>query len=156
MTAGQAVIRFYRPVDPWGELSNFAPYPLAMEGLVWPTSEHWFQAQKFPGSPHAERIRQAATPMDAAHLGRDRSQRMRPDWHTVRDQVMKQALVAKFSQHQHCRDVLLSTADAWLIEHTRNDSYWGDGGHGRGQNRLGLLLMEVRAELRAQDVSDVR
>lgn len=42
----------------------------------------------------------------------------------------------------------ISTGDAELIEHTKNDSYWGDGGDGTGKNRLGQLLMELRAELR--------
>jgi len=42
-------IRFYRPGDEFGELSNFAAYPVTLYGKVWPTSEHYFQAQKFGG-----------------------------------------------------------------------------------------------------------
>jgi predicted NAD-dependent protein-ADP-ribosyltransferase YbiA (DUF1768 family) len=38
-----------------------------------------------------------------------------------------------------------------LVEHTARDSYWGDGGDGSGRNRLGHLLMQLRAELRAQE-----
>ncbi|MFC2585604.1 MAG: NADAR domain-containing protein, partial [Corynebacterium matruchotii] len=44
---------------------------------------------------------------------------------------------------------LLSTGDAYLIEHTKNDSYWADGGDGSGKNRLGEVLMAVRDSLRA-------
>jgi hypothetical protein len=46
--------------------------------------------------------------------------------------------------------LLLGTGEAVLVEHTANDSYWGDGGDGSGKNRLGALLMQVRAELRSE------
>lgn len=57
---------------------------------------------------------------------------------------MKEALTAKFSQYESLKELLLSTNDSILIEHTNNDSYWGDGGNGTGKNMLGKLLMEVR------------
>ena len=40
-------IYFYREYDPYGEFSNFAKYPITIDGVVWPTSEHYFQAMKF-------------------------------------------------------------------------------------------------------------
>jgi predicted NAD-dependent protein-ADP-ribosyltransferase YbiA (DUF1768 family) len=46
------------------------------------------------------------------------------------------------------RSLLLQTGDAEIIEHTKNDKYWGDGGNGSGKNRLGELLMELRTKLR--------
>jgi ribA/ribD-fused uncharacterized protein len=61
---------------------------------------------------------------------------------------MRDAVLAKFSQHADLKEILLSTADAKLVEHTFNDSYWGDGGDGSGQNKLGQILMSVREELR--------
>jgi hypothetical protein len=61
---------------------------------------------------------------------------------------MRAALQAKFAQHPGLRSFLLQTGDAELIEHTKNDSYWADGGDGTGKNRLGQLLMELRTELR--------
>jgi ribA/ribD-fused uncharacterized protein len=63
---------------------------------------------------------------------------------------MRKAVLAKFTQHEDLRAILLGTGDAVLIEHTEKDSYWGDGGDGSGQNRLGHILMSVRAELRRQ------
>jgi ribA/ribD-fused uncharacterized protein len=141
------VIRFYRPTDPWGELSNFYPSPMTIDALTWATSEHYFQAAKFPGAPQAERVRLAATPAEAKVLGSDRTAPLRRDWTAVRDAVMRTALTAKFTQHDDLRTLLLGTGDAVLVEHTERDSYWGDGGDGSGVNRLGLLLMEVRAEL---------
>ncbi len=63
---------------------------------------------------------------------------------------MLDALRAKFTQHEELRELLLGTGDAGLVEHTANDSYWGDGGDGSGKNRLGVLLMQVRCEVRAE------
>jgi len=65
-------------------------------------------------------------------------------WLAVRDNVMKEALIAKFSQDSGLKALLLSTRGKTLVEHTTNDNYWGDNGDGTGVNRLGQLLMEVR------------
>lgn len=140
-------ILFYRQDEPYGEFSNFSPHPFKLNGRVWPTSEHYFQAQKFAGTEHEETVRNAKTPSMAAKLGRSRSLPLRADWETVKDNVMRTALRAKFEQHPKLKSLLLSTGDVELIEHTRNDSYWADGGDGTGKNRLGTLLMELRAEL---------
>ena len=64
---------------------------------------------------------------------------------------MREALQAKFTQHPALRELLLRTAHRRLIEHTRNDRYWGDGGDGTGRNRLGALLMELRTTLASED-----
>ncbi len=141
------VIKFYSQNDKFGEFSNFAAYPIVLKKKKWPTSEHYFQAQKFENREHQEQIRKANSPMIAARLGRDRKKKLRKDWESVKDNIMYEAVLAKFTQYQVLKELLLSTDDAMLIEHTSNDSYWGDGGHGRGRNMLGQLLMRVRSEL---------
>lgn len=143
-------IRFYRTSDAFGEFSNFAAFPIRMGKRTYPTSEHYFQAQKFAGTDeeHAEAIRTTASPMIAARMGRDRNRKLRPDWESVKDFVMRDAVLAKFQQHEQLGQLLLSTGDATLIEHTANDAYWGDGGDGSGNNMLGRILMEVREQLR--------
>lgn len=60
---------------------------------------------------------------------------------------MREVVRAKFEQHPALLGLLLSTGDAEIVEHTRNDAYWGDGGDGSGLNMLGRILMEVRQEL---------
>ena len=65
------------------------------------------------------------------------------------------ALRAKFSQHDHLRQLLVSTGSSVLVEHTADDRYWGDGLDGSGLNQLGVLLMLVRDELRNQQVPEV-
>jgi hypothetical protein len=141
-------IRFYRVNEPSGEFSNFAPCPFESKGKRWPTSEHFFQAQKFAGTEHEEAIRLAASPMIAARMGRNRKLPLRRDWEAVKEDVMREALRAKFARYPALRELLLSTGDAELIESTANDRYWGDGGDGTGRNRLGVLLVELRTELR--------
>lgn len=149
----QNVINFYLTRDPFGEFSNFAVFPIRLKDQEWPTAEHYFQAQKFADTPHEEAVRLASSPMAAAKMGRDRSRPLRTDWESVKDQIMREAVLAKFEQHPKLRGLLLSTGNAEIVEHTKNDSYWGDGGDGSGQNMLGRILMEVRDLLRTSQLS---
>lgn len=142
------VIRFYSVADEYGEFSNFAEHPITLKNKLWPTSEHYFQAQKFTDKAEQEEIRRANSPMQAARMGRDRKRKLRRDWESAKVNVMREAVLAKFSQHEELRKLLLSTADATLVEHTEKDDYWGDGGDGSGKNMLGRILMDVREKLR--------
>ncbi|MBV1857251.1 MAG: NADAR family protein [Nannocystaceae bacterium] len=141
-------IEFYRSQDEYGEFTNFSRHPIELDGQIWPTTEHYFQAMKFADTALQERIQRASGPGEAARMGR-RFPGLRADWETQKEAVMMNALRAKFTQHNRCRRMLLGTRDAELVEHTRNDFYWGDGGDGTGRNRLGVLLMRLRDELGA-------
>ena len=120
-------IKFYKVNDDCGFMSNFAPYPFSDGSKIWPTSEHYFQAQKFLVPEIQEKIRQIASPMDAALEGRNRQNPLRSDWEEIKDGVMLQALRMKFSQNPEIAKELLATIDAIIIEHTQNDAYWADG-----------------------------
>lgn len=141
-------IRFYRTADEFGCFSNFAPYPIELDGRIWPTSEHYFQAQKFDDSEYQEKIRSTKSAMIAARLGRSRKVPIKTDWNQIKDDVMRKAVRAKFMQHSEIGKQLVETGDALIIEHTRNDRYWGDGGDGTGKNMLGIILMEIREDLK--------
>jgi len=141
-------IYFYGLRDKYGCFSNFSPHGFELDGFYWPTSEHYFQAQKFPGTPHLDQIRQVKTPRDAAKMGRDRKRPLRPDWNQVKDEIMRQGVLKKFETHSDIREVLLSTGDELIVENSPVDYYWGCGADGSGKNMLGLILMEVRASLR--------
>jgi ribA/ribD-fused uncharacterized protein len=140
-------INFYGTGDPYFEFSNFARFAVTLDGKTWPTSEHYFQAQKFLDESLQEEVRLAKTPRIAANLGRDRSRPLRPDWEHVKDDIMRKVVRAKFTQHEELTKLLLDTGDALIVEHTDRDSYWGDGGDGSGRNMLGRILMEIRDEL---------
>lgn len=143
------VINFYSPSDDFGCFSNFSRHAVFLKGRRWPTSEHYFQAQKFEDLKTQAAVGNAKTPKIAANIGRDRKNPLRRDWESVKVQVMTDVVRAKFTQHEDLRETLLSTGDAKLVEHTVNDSYWGDGGDGSGKNMLGIVLMRVREELRS-------
>ena len=146
-----AVINFYSTTGDYGCFSNFSKHPIHLNGKRWPTTEHYFQAQKFQGTEHEEAVRLCKTARDAANMGRSRKLPLRRDWEGVKDQVMLEAVRAKFTQHDDLKATLLGTGDAKLVEHTAKDSYWGDGGDGSGKNRLGHILMKVREELRSAE-----
>ena len=142
-------IKFYRERDePYGSFSNFSKHSFKMDGVPWQTVEHYFQAMKFPGTPHEEAIRVSSAPMTAKQMGNDQARPLRPDWQAVKDDVMRRAVRAKFQQNPDIRAVLLGTGDEELIEDAPNDEYWGCGAEGMGKNMLGKVLMEVRGELR--------
>ena len=145
-------IQFYSQTDEYAELSNFAPFGFEEDGVYWPTVEHYFQAQKFPlpeGVVQRERIRRAPSPKQAKSLGRARTPAIRADWDDVRDDVMRHALRRKFERPE-LRERLLATGQSPLIESSPFDFYWGAGRDGSGENRLGALLMELRAKLRRE------
>ena len=129
-------------------MSNYSRHPVTIRGKEWPTTEHFFQvrdpdaprliqgvfsfdlrdrlqAMKFEGTDMEETIRRKPEPAVAKKLGQ--SPGLRADWDQVRDAIMKEAVLAKFTQHQDLQLRLLKTGDALLVEHTKNDAYWGDG-----------------------------
>jgi ribA/ribD-fused uncharacterized protein len=139
-------IQFYSTKGLYGCFSNFSPYSIELGGKTWPTSEHYFQAMKFAGTPDEDEVRLAKSPMVAARMGRSRKRPLRKDWESVKDSIMYEAVAAKFTQYANLREILLATGDAKIVEHTKNDNYWGDG-DGSGKNMLGHILMKIRNTL---------
>ena len=142
-------IYFYSHHDPvYGCFSNFSPHDIIDDNsVIYPTSEHYFQAHKFTDYYYFNRVLEAKTPNKAAILGRNKNYPLRPDWEAVKNSVMYKALELKFTQHPDISAVLLGTGDAVLIENTTNDYIWGCGTNKTGENRLGILLMELRKNL---------
>jgi N-glycosidase YbiA len=146
-------IYFYSDREaPYGCFSNFSKHGFMLDELYWSTSEHYFQAQKFIGTPHLEKIRQLKMPKDAANMGRDRKLPLRSDWEQVKDDVMRKAVLQKFQTHADIREILLGTGDQLIVENAPGDYYWGCGKDGSGKNKLGLILMEVREMLQVTEV----
>lgn len=139
---------FYSNRDPqYGCFSNFSNHSFQLDNLNWPTSEHYFQAQKFVDTEHYIKVQKAKSPSIAAKLGRDRSLPLRKDWEEVKEDAMYEAIKAKFNQNKDIKDVLLSTGNQELVEDSPTDYYWGVGADRTGRNRLGVLLMRLRDEL---------
>jgi ribA/ribD-fused uncharacterized protein len=144
-------IRFYLKRDPYGCFSNFASYPVEIDRKIWKTSEHYYQAQRFAGTEYEEVIREIKTPFQAKEVAKSGIYQRRSDWFDVKFDIMMKAVTAKFNQHNELREILVSTGNAILKEHTELDHYWADGGDGSGRSRLGEALMIVRSSFSEYD-----
>lgn len=144
-------------------LSNFYPTPIRYpvddpDAPVYRTLEHAFQAAKSVDPDERARVRAVPSPGVAKGIGRHIGSR-RPDWSSVRLEVMRELLRAKFSE-ESLRSRLLETGDAELIEgNLWHDHFWGScrcprHAGTRGLNLLGRLLMEIRGELAGKPVAD--
>lgn len=145
---GVGVVKFSRTEPQYKEFSPYYPVKLTIDGKIWPTAEHYFQAMKFPDNPeYQELIRAAKTPAQAKKLGKTEAIPIRNDWHMYREQVMADVLHHKFAVPK-LRDVLLGTGDNVILYTSLSDNFWGLGKKGTGQNKLGELLMQTRTDLR--------
>ena len=141
-------IHFYSKSPEYSWLSNFSEHGFKLDGVHWPSVEHFYQAQKYAGTEAAERIRQADSPLKAKKAGQDQSLTPRPDWDEIKEDVMRRTVRAKFEQNHRLRELLLDTGDEELIHESRSDLFWGRNQDGIGDNRLGAIIMEVRQSLR--------
>lgn len=140
-------ILFYGPHEPNGYLGNWYPAAIYMKGKIWPTAEHYYQAQKMAETEYEEICRRLGSPREAFEITRRPDVPIRKDWDQVKVEVMRAAVYAKFSQNPELAERLLATGDAELVENSPVDYFWGIGADGSGQNVLGKILMEVREKL---------
>ena len=135
---------------PYEFLSNFASSPLSIQGITYPTVEHAFAAFKTRDVAMRQTIANAPTAGKAKRLGR--AVQLRPDWDTLRLEVMTKLVRLKFKEPA-LRALLLATGDEKLVEgNSWNDRFWGvDARSGIGENHLGQILERIRTEIRAVD-----
>lgn len=127
-------------------LSNFYPHPITVEGVDFPSSEHAYQAMKTLDLDERRRIAALSTPGKAKAAGK--KVKLRDGWNEMRVGVMAAILAIKFNVNSPLAQKLLDTGDAELIEgNTWNDRFFGVC-RGKGQNKLGIILMNIRAMLR--------
>ena len=130
-------------------MSNFFNAPFVVDGQRYQTMEHFFQSQKTLDPIEAARIRIASGPGEAKRLGRKIE--LRKDWESIKLDVMRRGVKAKFDQNEQLRVRLLETGDQELQEGNYwHDLYWGiDEETGCGENWLGKILMEIREQYRS-------
>ena len=92
-------------------LSNSSHSKIRINGLTFNNGEAAFQSHKDP-SRAAEFV--GLSPSAARKLGR--SVKLREDWEEVKNHIMYQVTVAKFSQNLHLKEKLLATGDEVLVE----------------------------------------
>lgn len=129
-------------------LSNFFIVDVRLDGKLYPSVEHAYQAAKTIDPEERRGIRESNLPSRAKSLGKKVT--LRNDWEGVKLQVMEDLLRQKF-RDPWLRTRLLETGEAELIEgNDWGDTYWGVC-KGQGKNHLGRLLMKIREELKHAD-----
>jgi N-glycosidase YbiA len=120
--------------------------------VLFSTSEHLYHFLKFIDSARelAFEIARAPSAHEAFKLAERNKERRRADWDEVKVDIMREILRAKVDQHEYVRRKLLATADRELVEDSWRDDFWGWGPNRDGQNMLGKLWMQIRAEVRAE------
>ena len=132
--------------DEYEFLHNYFPHPIEYEGILYPTNEHAFQAAKTHDEKLRKQIAACETPGKAKEMGNCIS--LRSDWEDVKTSVMEELCRLKFADAE-LKAQLLATAGCYLIEGNHwGDTCWGMV-NGKGENRLGKILMSLRDELLA-------
>jgi hypothetical protein len=146
-------ICFYRSNEkPYGAFSNLYRRVIVFEDREFPTAEHAYQAGKARKEAVREWILSAPSPSLVAMAAHGLyTWDIVPNWSSTKFERMRKVLRAKFTQHSDLKELLLSTGNSRLVEVGKVDNavnrVWGEVG-GKGQNMLGVLLMELRDELR--------
>jgi ribA/ribD-fused uncharacterized protein len=146
-----------------GCLSQWWPAPFTVDGVEYPTAEHFMMAYKallFGDEAMAARIMAAEQPGQAKFWGRQVSGFDEAVWVEHRYDIVVRGNTAKFTAHSELAEYLLATGDRVLVEASRVDRVWGIGlapederarhpAQWLGENLLGFALMEVRSVLAA-------
>jgi len=142
-------------IENW--FSNMLPSPIVFEKITFPTVEHFYQAMKSNVISEVQTIMRAKTPQEAKRMGRKVREPFQysigksglDTIEEVRLAVMRLALSKKFLIPEW-REKLLNTGGEMIIEWNNwGDRFWGvDVKDCKGKNHLGLLLMEIREEIR--------
>ena len=141
--------------------SNFHPASISVEGEKFSCSEQYIQhakAKLFNDDIAATRIKAASSPYRMKELGSRVRNFDKQKWSENAPQIARKVLWAKFSQHNHLKNRLLSTGDKVLAEATK-ERLWGCGVglHETGclhkqnwqcQGIMGEALVFIRQKLR--------
>lgn len=156
-----AVICFHNPNEENGYLSNWYPSIFALNGITFSSIEQYMMYRKavcFGDEKVAAQILATEDVAEIKALGRLVSGYDENLWNGVRQIVVYEGLLAKFSQNSDLREQLKDTGQAFLAECAVKDRIWGVGlsmhdpnrldlAKWRGQNLLGYALMMVRERL---------
>lgn len=135
-------------------LSNFYMTPVLYEGLLYPSSEHAYQAAKTIILKERMMILNCKTPGQAKRMGSKKAKKitLRPGWDSMRVDIMINVVLSKFKNPELALK-LLSTKNLQLIEGNQwHDNYWGecyceDCKSFSKENKLGFVLTLVRSGL---------
>ncbi len=153
-------ITFRKTTEKFGGLSNMAGgYPLLINDIKILTSEAIYQACRFPHLPEVQKLIIAEkSPMTAKMRSKPYRDNSRPDWEIVRTKIMRWCLQVKLIQNwDKFSRLLLETKELPIVEDSRKDDFWGaklqDGETLIGANVLGRLLMQLREQIKSEEIT---
>lgn len=137
--------------EPVESTDKFFMAPFVLDGIEWPTCEHYYQAAKYlldapVMSAHIEKIRFATSGEAAWSLGQRYREHLRPDWEHVKANVMYRAVAAKYATHVNLAEDITATRGS--IKASWSTADW--------QHLNGLILERVREELRPPEQRNLR
>ena len=160
------IVCFHNPDEDNGYLSNWYPSPFTVDGVAFSSMEQFMMYRKaicFGDEAVAAQILSTSDVAKIKSLGRQVSNYDESMWNGIRQIVVCEGLLAKFSQNDELKAKLKATGNAVLAECAVKDCIWGIGlsmkdpdrlnkAKWNGQNLLGYALMMVRERLQ-QDYS---
>lgn len=135
-------IKFWRTSDEFGCFSNFSEHPIKIGGVNFPTTEHFFQSMKTVKLEDSAKVMNSKTPKEAKEVAWQCE--MRPDWDSIKDNIMFIAVWEKTIQNPSIMMKLIKSNPREIVENSPYDYYWGCGKDGSGKNQLGKTWMLVR------------
>lgn len=137
---------------PYGALSPLSPHPVTIRHQTYPSLNHYFQSQRFAGSPLEIELKGATSLWELDRLTRkaEEAHYQVADWDSLKPDVMLLGNYFKFKQNPDALAILQQTGSKVVVYHNA-DSFWGDGGDGSGKNLLGVALMATRRRLVSED-----
>jgi len=143
-------INFYYRKEKYGWLSNFWRCWQEVDGIWYPANEYYYQAEKARERDVYIWISNAPSPYLAMIAGRAlrKNKELVDDWDSKKVEIMLKGIRAKFKDDK-LREKLLKTGDAVLHEDSPTDKFWGK----TGKDMLGKLLMQVRNEIREEELT---
>lgn len=131
---------------------NFSSFKVRVDGVVYPTVEHAYQASKFlTSAPEvAKEIMECFSAHDAQKIGYANKDKQCENWDEIKLSVMERLLRLKLEQNPYVKKKLLQTGDYTICEDSPKDSFWGIGQDRKGRNELGKLWMKLREEIKGK------
>ncbi len=155
------IICFHNPNEKNGYMSNWYISSFIVDGITFSSVEQYmmyYKSMVFCDELTADKILYTDNVAEIKSLGRMVSNYDDNYWNGVRQIIVYNGLLEKFSQNKNLKKLLKSTEDAVLAECAVKDCIWGiglsmkdpdrfDRNKWRGQNLLGYALMMVREHL---------
>jgi len=157
------IIGFHNPSEDYGFLSNWYLSDFQIDGITFTSMEQYMMYKKaicFKDENIAKQILTEKNVAKIKELGRLVSDYDEHIWNGVRQIIIYEGLLAKFSQNEFLKSRLLDTKNSILAECAVKDRIWGIGlsmtdpkrlmpTEWQGQNLLGYALMLVRDRLKS-------